>query len=906
MKKCMVLVMLLGMCGNAFAYNYWQGDESNRWDAPGNWSDGVVPTAGAGASATALVDDTTVFVTSTTILIDAATAATCDRFYVGDGVNDPLLYKVEMTGGTFTAVTGQSHLYIGNWDNSQAEFNLSGGVVTVSDLYLGNDPAGNPTDGPSGVMNMTGGEVSYDHLFSLSAYEGAYGELNMSGGKITYTGGDWRAASMLVGDSDYAVLNMTGGEIDLGIGRLYCPWGTDAQPEIHLDGGVIRAADLFMTGEDDDQLPGSLDIAGGTLILDGEWDASHEWVVAGYITAYGGAGALAFDYDGSKTTITASSLEIIETGGSTDVIEGGANDTYDITLPGLHDGKDASVTVSPGPQLDVGNGVDTPLVLPTFTRVSPSDPNWTTETVTVWAYDDMDPEGDHTGVINHLSSSDDPNFDGMTGQVIVNITDNDGEVVLSKTTASVSEDGAQDQYTIHLEGAVPTTNVVVTITTTAQADVDQSVLTFNGGNYTTPQTVTISAIDDEDDEVSEHQTVFTHAVTGDPLYDGAPVDNMTVTITDNDPAQALLAQWKLDGDLTDASGNGHDGTVVGNHWGDPNYISGAPFGDDPGGQSLDLDGTGTGQGFTVPHDDALKPLREISLCAWLNSDAYLGDPWQNIIRKNDGGTGRYLLEIGETGGIDGLWFGLVTSTGYHEYGASLDPNLLMDSQWHHLAATYDGSAMKIYFDGVEKFSTPVSGTLGGGTQSIDVGQRYLGGNYENIDGALDDVRIYNYGLSPREIQALMSTRAWNPDPTNGASGVPIEKVLGWSAPLGIINPTYNVYADTKFSKVDAVNPSGQVEYESTSQSPTSFDPIPDLDFASDVFWRVDVTDPAGPTTYVGQVWHFTTVVPACVPPLLGDITGPEGQPDCIVDLLDFAALAADWLACNWNAPSLCP
>jgi len=898
----MVLVVLLGMCGSAFGHIWWYGDVSDRWDNPANWSTGAVPT-GNGTSEATLVDNSA---TSTTILIDSATAAVCNRLYIGDGVGDSQLYTLNMTGGTLDATTGPAQIFIGNWSISQAEFNLSGGVVTTSDVVLGNDPAGDA--GPSGWLNMDGGEINYDHLFSLGAWPGAYGELNMTGGKITYTGDDWKAAGMLVGDADKGVLNMTGGEIDLGVGTLYCPWDTDAQPEIHLDGGIIRAANLDMNGRNDDRLNGWLDISGGVLILDGEWTAGHPWVVAGYITALHGAGSLTFDYDAieDETTITGpfisgpAGIEITQTGDSTDVVENGATDTYDITLSYKYDGEDVSVLVSPGPQLEVVGG--DPNISLNFTSVSPNDPNWTTHTVTVKAFDDTDPEGDHTGTISHLSTSDDPNFNGLTAQVFVNITDDDGQVILSKTTASVSEDGVQDQYTIHLEGSAPTTDVFVTITTTAQANVDKPVLTFNSGNYTTPQTVTISAIDDEDDE-GEHQTVFTHAATGDPLYAGAPADDMTVTITDNDqPAEALLAQWKLDGDLTDATGNGHDGTLVG----DPNYISGAPYGDDPGGQAINLDGSGTGEGFNVPHDDALKPLREISLCAWLKSDTYLGDLWQNIIRKNDGSTGRYLLEIGKWEGTDGLWFGIVAGGTYHEYGASLDPNLLMDSQWHHVAGTYDGSAMKIYFDGVEKLSVAVSGTLGGGTSAIDIGQRDGVDGYENIDGALDDVRIYNYGLSAREIQALVSPRAWNPDPAKGASGVAIEKVLGWSAPLGIVNPTYNVYADAKFDKVDAANPSGQVEYESTGQSGISFDPIPDLDFESDVFWRVDVTDPAGPTTYEGQVWHFTTVVPACVPPLLGDITGPQGQPDCVVDLFDFQALAADWLECTWNAPSLCP
>ena len=35
----------------------------------------------------------------------------------------------------------------------------------------------------------------------------------------------------------------------------------------------------------------------------------------------------------------------------------------------------------------------------------------------------------------------------------------------------------------------------------------------------------------------------------------------------------------------------------------------------------------------------------------------------------------------------------------------------------------------------------------------------------------------------------------------------------------------------------------------------------------------------------------------CPEPLMGDITGPEGEPDCCVDMLDFSALAANWLEC---------
>ena len=39
--------------------------------------------------------------------------------------------------------------------------------------------------------------------------------------------------------------------------------------------------------------------------------------------------------------------------------------------------------------------------------------------------------------------------------------------------------------------------------------------------------------------------------------------------------------------------------------------------------------------------------------------------------------------------------------------------------------------------------------------------------------------------------------------------------------------------------------------------------------------------------------------------LAGDITGPDGVPDCQVDLLDLSALANDWLQCNNPVPGEC-
>ncbi|MFC1587979.1 Calx-beta domain-containing protein [Planctomycetota bacterium] len=108
-------------------------------------------------------------------------------------------------------------------------------------------------------------------------------------------------------------------------------------------------------------------------------------------------------------------VTITESGGSTDVIEGGGTDTYTVVLdaPPVRD-----VVIEIGP--DAHTAV-TPAEL-TFT-----DDNWDdAQTVTVSAVDDALVEGDHTSTITHDTDTTDNNYDNLNvDSVTVNVTDND-------------------------------------------------------------------------------------------------------------------------------------------------------------------------------------------------------------------------------------------------------------------------------------------------------------------------------------------------------------------------------------------------------------------------------------------------------------------------------------------------
>ncbi|MBM4090879.1 MAG: DNRLRE domain-containing protein [Planctomycetes bacterium] len=112
--------------------------------------------------------------------------------------------------------------------------------------------------------------------------------------------------------------------------------------------------------------------------------------------------------------VTPPGVTIAQTGGSTDVAEGGATDSYTVVL-NSQPAADVTITLTPDAQV-TGN----PTTL-TFTSG-----NWNMpQTVTVTAVDDNVFEGNHTGTITHSATSSDTNYNGASVEVTIQITDND-------------------------------------------------------------------------------------------------------------------------------------------------------------------------------------------------------------------------------------------------------------------------------------------------------------------------------------------------------------------------------------------------------------------------------------------------------------------------------------------------
>jgi hypothetical protein len=116
----------------------------------------------------------------------------------------------------------------------------------------------------------------------------------------------------------------------------------------------------------------------------------------------------------------------------------------------------------------------------------------------------------------------------------------------SNNSTDVDEEGpTSDTYTVVLR-TLPTDTVTITVDPDVETEVNSNGagnpidLTFLTTNWDTPQTVTVTAIDDGDVE-GDHTSIIIHsAVSSDLDYDGISIDDVVANVADNDCAVSTM------------------------------------------------------------------------------------------------------------------------------------------------------------------------------------------------------------------------------------------------------------------------------------------------------------------------------------------------------------------------------
>ena len=300
---------------------------------------------------------------------------------------------------------------------------------------------------------------------------------------------------------------------------------------------------------------------------------------------------------------------------------------------------------------------------------------------------------------------------------------------------------------------------------------------INGGAATTNQTAVTLTLAATDDASGVAQMRFSN----DGVNFGAPVDFATTAswvVSNGDGSKTVSAQFR------DGAGNWSNAVTASIALASgipavPGLVAAYSFNEGQGNSAADVSGNGLSGAVsnaawvpgkfgnalqfsgaanslvTIPSTPLLQFSSAFTLSAWINPSNQTTAE-SAVIAKEISGDLPYVLYATGSGGLGPNAFTLIGGV-YTNAAASPIPV----GTWTHVAATYNGSALSVYVNGVLAGTTPVSGNLTTGNGALRIGNDSIFSN-EGYIGLIDEVRVYNRALSAAEILADMTTPVGGP------------------------------------------------------------------------------------------------------------------------------------------------
>ena len=187
--------------------------------------------------------------------------------------------------------------------------------------------------------------------------------------------------------------------------------------------------------------------------------------------------------------------------------------------------------------------------------------------------------------------------------------------------------------------------------------------------------------------------------------------------------------------VTDVSGNSNNGTISNGTWSASGRYGAA------------LSFNGSSSRVDIPDSASLDLTTGMTMEAWVRPTTLSG--WRTVLMKEQSA---------------GLVYGLYANSDTNRPSAHIYISAESDTRgtaqlavntWTHLAATYDGSVLRSYVNGVQASTRTIGGNILTSTSALRIGGNSIWGEY--FAGLIDEVRIYNRALTAAEIQTDMNT-----------------------------------------------------------------------------------------------------------------------------------------------------
>ena len=283
---------------------------------------------------------------------------------------------------------------------------------------------------------------------------------------------------------------------------------------------------------------------------------------------------------------------------------------------------------------------------------------------------------------------------------------------------------------------------------------------------------------------------------------------------------------------------------------------------------------GGNNGAQAPASVSLNVSSGLTLEAWINPSSIANYP--KVMWRDGVGGSPYNLGMAWGNGSIGLTIG--TTNGNFSVFAY---TAIAANVWTHVAATYDGSLMRIYINGQLLNSASASGTILSSVGDLWLGRAPWG---EGFSGRLDEVRVYNRALTAAEVAADMNSSiddvtppaVTSTSPATSSSNVAVDAnvTATFSEDLAATSVTTSTFElrDVSNNLVAA-----SVTYAPATHTIT-LDPAASLPGSSTFTAKVKggsggITDASGNPLAGDYTWSFTTI--DTTPPTVTSVTPPS-------------------------------
>lgn len=241
------------------------------------------------------------------------------------------------------------------------------------------------------------------------------------------------------------------------------------------------------------------------------------------------------------------------------------------------------------------------------------------------------------------------------------------------------------------------------------------------------------------------------------------------------PTDGLVAEWQLNGDALDSSGNDLGGYYVG---GTPTPVPGV---DGTEGAALDFSGSNRVQIDDDPLLHVADSNADFSVVFWMKITGTASTWWQVTSKSsNTGSTSPYnrTWAIWQYIGRRTLHCRISTATNGNDGCDTVTP--MTPGVWHLISYIKEGNNLYVYLDETIDCSKTGMSNVHGNSGPVTIGDSTA---YAGFPGAIDNFRIYNRAITEEEISKIYSEKDGVSGGFGGTAGELWARVVSNNSPV---------------------------------------------------------------------------------------------------------------------------